>query len=272
MIRLVAGLATASLLTACSSSPPADPTPAALDPALVAGAQAYLGWVEGEVAALGTLTGEFAALIAAGDTAAAQAIYPRARTHWERIEPVAESFGDLDPRMDAREGDLPADQEWTGWHRLEKDLWIDGLQADSTAVAARLVVDTADLAARVAELELRPDQVTDGAKGLLDEVASTKITGEEERYSRTDLWDIEANVDGAEQAFLVFAAVVRQRDPDLAATLEREFAAMAAALDPFRTGAGFVPYTALTPSQVRELSQQVESLAEPVAALSAVLV
>ena len=43
--------------------------------------------------------------------------------HWERIETVAESFGDLDPMMDAREADLEPGQEWTGWHLIEKDLW-----------------------------------------------------------------------------------------------------------------------------------------------------
>ena len=29
--------------------------------------------------------------------AGAKALYPVARTYWERIEPVAEVFGDLDP-------------------------------------------------------------------------------------------------------------------------------------------------------------------------------
>ena len=42
----------------------------------------------------------------AGDDDAARAIYPLAREHWERIETVAESFGDLDPKMDLREADV----------------------------------------------------------------------------------------------------------------------------------------------------------------------
>ena len=36
----------------------------------------------------------------------ARELYPEARTYWERIETVAESFGDLDPKMDLREADL----------------------------------------------------------------------------------------------------------------------------------------------------------------------
>ena len=59
----------------------------------------------------------------AGDDDTARTLYPQARTHWERIETVAESFADLDPILDAREADLEPGQRWTGWHRLEKDLW-----------------------------------------------------------------------------------------------------------------------------------------------------
>ena len=43
--------------------------------------------------------------------------------HYERIEPVAESFGDLDPALDARQADIEEGKEWTGWHKIEKDLW-----------------------------------------------------------------------------------------------------------------------------------------------------
>ena len=68
-------------------------------------------------------TQEFVDLYKAGDDEAARALYADARVHWERIETVAESFGDLDPRMDAREADLEPGQKWTGWHLIEKDLW-----------------------------------------------------------------------------------------------------------------------------------------------------
>ena len=44
---------------------------------------------------------------------------------------------------------------------------------------------------------LQPAQVANGSVDLLGEVAKSKVTGEEERYSHTDLGDFEANVDGA---------------------------------------------------------------------------
>ena len=73
-------------------------------------------------------------------TTKAKELFPEARQHWERIETVAESFGDLDPKMDLREADLEQGQEWTGWHRIEKDLWppASGYQAMTHAAAGEV--------------------------------------------------------------------------------------------------------------------------------------
>jgi iron uptake system component EfeO len=157
-----------------------------------------------------TATQAFAADYAAGEDDAARAAYAPARVSWERIGPVAESFGDLDPRLDLREADLAEGEAWTGWHRIEKDLWPppDGSYRPSsaderTAWADQLVADTHELARRVgaADFTLTAAQVGSGAKELLDEVATGKVTGEEEIWSHTDLWDFAANVEGARTAF-----------------------------------------------------------------------
>lgn len=244
---------------------------AADDPQLVAASAAYAAWVTAEAAELQRLTGEFAAAVKAGDVAAAQALYPVAREPWERIEPVAESFGDLDPKLDARENDVEPGDRWTGWHRLEKDLWVDGLQSDSAEIADLMVSDTADLVARIATLRLTADRVANGAKELLDEVATGKITGEEDRYSHTDLWDFQANVEGAKQAYDVLAEIVEDRDPGLADTLDAKFAELFGELEGHRVGDGFALYTALSTADVQSLSTRVEALSEPLSRLTAVV-
>ena len=174
--------------------------------------------------------------------------------HWERIEPVAESFGDLDPKLDLREADLEEGQEWTGWHRIEKDLWppADGYTAltpaERTAVADQLVADTADAGRRGSQdLTFTADQLGNGAKELLDEVATGKVTGEEEIWSHTDLWDFQANVDGARVAFEALQPVVEQKDAGAGRRRSTQrFAALQALLDQYRDGDGFVLYTDLT--------------------------
>ncbi len=81
-----------------------------------------------EAARLVTATQAFAAAVKAGDVATAKSLYAAARSHYEAIEPIAESFGNLDPAIDARENDVEGDQ-WTGFHRLEKALWVDNSAA-----------------------------------------------------------------------------------------------------------------------------------------------
>ena len=83
----------------------------------------YAAYVRDQTDQLLAKTQEFTTAFTAGDFDRARELYAPARVHWERIETVAESFGDLDPEMDAREADLEPGQKWTGWHRIEKDLW-----------------------------------------------------------------------------------------------------------------------------------------------------
>ena len=250
--------------------------PAADDELLATAVEQYAAYVDHQTEQLVAETAEFASAYLDGDDETARARYPEARTHWERIEPGAESFGDLDPRLDLREADLEPGQAWTGWHRIEKDLWPPSdvgyeaaTDAERAELADLLVADTDELAQRVGELELRPDQLGNGAKELLDEVATGKVTGEEEIWSGTDLWDFQANVDGARVAFEVLAPVLAERDPELAEVLEERFADVQALLDEHRDGDGFVAYGELSTDEVKALSDAVSALGEPLSRLTA---
>lgn len=238
----------------------------------------YKDYVTQQVGFLVAGTQKFADAYKAGDDDQARALYAPTRAYWESIEPVAESFGDLDPRLDLREADLEAGQEWTGWHQIEKQLWppADFTEIDTpeerAKMADQLVADTQDLATRVESVTFKADQLGNGAKELLDEVATGKVTGEEERYSRTDLWDFQANVDGARKAYDVVRDVVRTKDADLATELDAAFASLQKELDRYKRGEGFVLYSALTPAQVKALAAQVEALSEPLSELTSAVV
>ncbi len=139
-------------------------------------------------------------------------------------------------------------------------------------MADQLVADTQDLATRVESVTFKADQLGNGAKELLDEVATGKVTGEEEFWSHTDLWDFQANVDGARLAYQALRPIVLIKDKDLAATLDEEFASLQTELDKYKTADGFQYYTQLTPEQVKELSDSVNALGEPLSQLTAVVV
>ena len=131
---------------------------------------------------------------------------------YERVEPVAESFGDLDPRIDARANDVPKSQ-WTGFHPIERKLWVQRTTKGTAALADGLVADSRKLQRLVRTVKLEPAQVGNGANELLGEVSKSKITGEEERYSHLDLLDFQANVEGARAAFDAIRPALARQGP-----------------------------------------------------------
>ncbi|MFJ4209526.1 iron uptake system protein EfeO [Paenarthrobacter sp. NPDC089675] len=241
------------------------------------GTRQYAAYVKDQAEQLVTGTKAFADAFAAGDAAKARDLYAATRMHWERIEPVAESFGDLDPKLDAREADLEPGQEWTGWHRAEKDLFPPAgykalTEAERSAIAKQLVADTEDLSQRTRSVELTADKLGNGAKELLDEVATGKVTGEEEIWSHTDLWDFQANVDGARIAFESLKPALQQKDAELSKSLDDKFTALQAELKKHAKGDGFVYYNELSPEQVQALASLVDSLGEPLSKLTSAVV
>jgi iron uptake system component EfeO len=233
--------------------------------------KSYADYIANNTAALQDETAKFADLVKSGKVDEAKAAYARTRVYYERIEPVAEKFGDLDPAIDVREADLQQGQQFTGFHRLEKDLFKTGLQPDSGQIADKLVADVKDLVAKSKTLELTALDLANGAKELLDEVATGKITGEEEAFSHTDLWDFQANVDGSKGAITALRPILQAKDPALVSTLDKEFANVQALLDKQRAGDGFKSYNELSQDQVKEFASAVDALSEPLSKVAEVV-
>jgi iron uptake system component EfeO len=237
----------------------------------------YQAYVKDQTSQLLPLTREFVAAYKAGDDAKARTLYPQARFHYEAIEPVAESFGDLDPKTDLRQADLEPGQQWTGWHRLEKDLWPPSTgytrltPAQRTFYADDLLTNITTLHTRVQTLTYTVDQVANGAKGLLDEVAKSKITGEEDIWSHTDLSDFQANVDGAKVAFEVLKPLLDVKAKTLSTTIAARFTDVQKLLDQHRSGDGFVFYDTVGTAQRKALSDAVNALSEPLSQMAGAL-
>jgi iron uptake system component EfeO len=227
----------------------------------------YKQYVITQTDTLVTATQSFVDAVKKGDIAAAKAQYPTSRTFYERIEPVAESFPDnLDPRIDQREADVAPGVKWTGFHRLEKDLWVTGLQPDTNAIADQLVADVTELNQKVKSPDYKIDstQIASGAQGLLDEIALTKITGEEDTFSHTDLWDFNANVEGSQAAVASVRPIIDQRDAELGKRVDQQFTNVVALLGTYRKGDGFVMYDTVTEPQRQELSRAIDALSKEV--------
>jgi len=211
-----------------------------------------------------------------GDIETAKAMYPEARMYFERSEPIAESFGDLDPRIDGRLADIQeegkGEEEWTGYHKLEYALWVKNTTKGYEEVANQLLADTKELHALVQTVDVEPDLMITGAVDLLNEVSTSKITGEEEIYSHTDLYDFKANIEGAEKIFEILRDKIKAKDADLVTTLEERFATVDELLAKYETtDGGYVSYEELTEEDTKALATAVNQLGEPLSQMGIIL-
>jgi iron uptake system component EfeO len=258
-----------TLLASGQASTAAQGASAAL---LTQATSSYKRYVEGEVALLKTGTARFVDALRSGETTRAKELFGPVRSHYEAIEPVAESFGDLDPQIDARINDVEHPSEWRGFHRIEQILWEQSTTRDTAGYAKKLLSDVETLQRKVRTLKLQPAQLANGAVELMNEVTNSKITGEEDRYSHTDLSDFQANMAGSREAFELLRPALRQTgNTKLVGEIEARFAAVQQGLDAYKrdTPLGFALYGELTPQDRKKLAEQVGALDEPLASVAA---
>lgn len=234
----------------------------------------YKAYVTKEVADLVVGTKAFTDAVKAGDLEKAKALYAPTRRHYERIEPIAELFSDLDGSIDAREDDYEKkaeDPKFTGFHRIEKALWGDNSTKGMETFATQLNTDVLDLQKRIDELAFPPSKVVGGAAGLIEEVASSKISGEEDRYSRTDLWDFQANVDGAQKIVNLLRPMLQKDDAALLAKIDANFKKVDTILAKYRTKDGYESYDKLTDADRNAMKGPITTLAEDLSKLRGTL-
>lgn len=261
--------------------------------ALDSAAKLYLSYVQSQVSELVPAVKTFVTAFIDGDTKKAKSLFSAARVYYERIEPTAEQFGDLDPKIDYRKPGAEAEGlDWTGFHRIEADLWFseatknysDGSISKLTAaqrktLGTQLITDVTELSTKVnaSDFSLTVSDITNGAVSLLDEVAAPdgKLSGEEDEFSHTDLSDFYANVEGAEVAYGTvrdIAAAKSDAGAQLVAELDTQFAAMKKLLSTYGSyDAGFVSYDTVSDSKRNALAAQLNALSEPLSKLAAIV-
>ncbi|GHI00261.1 iron uptake system protein EfeO [Neobacillus kokaensis] len=229
----------------------------------------YREYAIGEIEEFVKATDAFTTAVKHGDIEKAKQLYAPARMHYERAEPIAEVFGDLDPKIDARAGDV-SEAEWGGYHRIEKGLWEDNTTKGYEQYADQLMKDVNLLRAKVDTVEVTPDLLITGAVDLLNEVSTSKVTGEEDRYSHTDLYDFAANVEGAEKIYQLLNPALQKKDAELSKEIQTRFANVYSLLEKHKNGDGYKVYTDLSKEEVKALSQAIDALAEPLSQIGIV--
>jgi iron uptake system component EfeO len=249
------------------------------------GTQGYAKYVDGVVDAMVVSVNQLKKDIDAGNLKAAREDYPKARPFYERVESDVDGFvlpgfkatdnaGSLDYLIDMRTSNLDPKVGWHGFHAIERDLFQDGkITADTRKQAAELQANVTRLDKLVQTLQYKPEDLANGAADLLEEVQTTKVTGEEEAFSHYDLVDFAGNVEGAQQAFAFLEPGLKQIDPDLIARVSEQFKQVNTLLDSYRDAkqpGGYRLYTAdIRTRDAAKLSQAIQALQEPLSKIAA---
>jgi iron uptake system component EfeO len=243
------------------------------NPLILAAIEQYRAYVIEQVDQTVATTQQMADAIDAGDLETAKSLYAPSRQGWEAIEPIAGLIEEIDGKVDARVDDFENedDPEFTGWHRIEYLLWEKGDTAAAAPYAEQLVADLKVLQTEVETIEIPPAALTVGAAELIEEVSTGKITGEEDRYSGTDLWDFAANVAGSEKLIELLTPALEEADPELLADIQAGFADINAALAAYEDGEGYKPYSTLTEADKTAMQTILAGLSENLAQVSGAL-
>jgi len=241
---------------------------------LTAAVAGYGNYLNQNVARLVTRTRSFCRAVDRGQLARAQRRYPRARVYYEHIEPVAEIWGGLDTSIDGRwENPVTVKSQFTGFHRLEQLMWADGTLTGAPQLCTALVAHEQQLRKLVGQAQYNPLELASGATDLVNEAATAKISGEEERYSGTDFPVLAANIDGAMKIVALLQPYLRHKAPGLVPLIQRRDAAVARLLARYQArpgydGTGYAEYSTVTASQRRQLGATVNALAEAMSKMS----
>ncbi|MCX8282176.1 iron uptake system protein EfeO [Phyllobacterium sp. 0TCS1.6C] len=215
-------------------------------------------------------TRQFTDAVKAGDLDKAKSLFGSTRMSYEAIEPIAELFSDLDASIDSRADDhekAEKDPGFTGFHRIEYGLFAENSTKDLAPFADKLMADVTDLNKRITDLTLPPEKVVGGAAVLMEEVAATKISGEEDRYSHTDLWDFKANFDGSRKIFDLVRPLIEKDEGEFITKVSANFDKVDETLGKYKTAEGYELYDKLSEDDRAVLAAAVNTLAEDLSTL-----
>ena len=238
--------------------------------------QAYRALVEPMLA---TLAADTDALLAAvtkgGATDESKALWLRAHLDYLRLGAAYGTFGDLDAKINGRPNGLPdgvADPGFTGFLRLERELWQAPSGADPQATAAQLAADVHELVAAFPDEETDPADLPLRSHEILENGLQLELTGDTDHGSRTNLASLRADVDATRIVLGTLTGPLSTRNPELYAAVTRSLDDLAATLDQYhQPDGGWTPLTALTLAQRQTVNGQVSQLVEDLAPIPEIL-
>ncbi|MBV4467669.1 iron uptake system protein EfeO [Pseudomonas sp. SWRI31] len=203
--------------------------------------------------------------IASGDLAQAQALYLPARAAYQRLAPAAQRLAELDNQINARADYFEKreqDPAFVGFHRLEYALFQQRNLDDVTPIAQRLLADVTTLKQQLLAQSLPPEQLVGIVVRNLNSLAEVRAgSGEEERYSHSDLNGFAANAQTARKVVDLLRPMLSKSSADVLANVDQAISDFDNQLNAFKSADGYVSYDAVTAAQRQQIAAKAKALA-----------
>lgn len=203
--------------------------------------------------------------IASGDLAQAQALYLPARAAYQRLAPAAQRLAELDNHINARADYFEKreqDPAFVGFHRLEYALFQQRKLDDVAPIAQRLLADVTVLKQQLLAQSLPPEQLVSIVVRNLNSLADVRAgSGEEERYSHSDLNGFAANTQTARKVVDLLRPMLSKSAADVLANVDQAMSDFDNQLNAFKSADGYVSYDAVTAAQRQQIAAKAKALA-----------
>jgi high-affinity iron transporter len=229
---------------------------------------AYRAYVEQELTLESSQIQLLATAITGGQISAARSAWLTAHLTWHRIGGAYDAFGALGTSIDGtadRLQDGTASPQFTGFHKVEMDLW----ENDSLTAAA---VDTTTLLTDVNELALKfPTEFIPATElplrthEILEDALRDELSGEDDYGSGTDVASVEADVDGTRELLSLLAPLLRPRAPDLMSTITTQLDTLDTALSAARVDGQWVAVDEVPQAQREQVDGAIGAALETLA-------
>ncbi|MEB2855767.1 iron uptake system protein EfeO [Pseudomonas atacamensis] len=203
--------------------------------------------------------------IASGNLDQAQALYLPARAAYQRLAPAAQRLAELDNQINARADYFEKreqDPAFVGFHRLEYALFQQRNLDDVTPIAQRLLADVTTLKQQLLAQSLPPEQLVGIVVRNLNSLAEVRAgSGEEERYSHSDLNGFAANSQTARKVVDLLRPMLSKSAADVLANVDQAMSDFDNQLNAFKSADGYVSYDAVTAAQHQQIAAKAKALA-----------
>ncbi|MBX9407216.1 iron uptake system protein EfeO [Pseudomonas baetica] len=203
--------------------------------------------------------------IDSGDLSQAQALYLPARTAYQRLAPAAQRLAELDNSINARADYFEKreqDPAFVGFHRIEYGLFQQRKLDELAPVAQRLLSDVTALKQQLLAQTLPPEQLVNIVVRNLNTLADVRAaSGEEERYSHSDLNGFAANLQTAHKVVDLLRPMLSKSAADLLPKVDKALADFDTELNTYKIKDGYARYDTVSGEQRKQIADKAQALA-----------